>query len=184
LASIVVAGDTSGTVTLAAPAVSGTTTLTLPTTSGTVLTSTSSQVTGPAFRAIASASQSFTNGTWAKVTLGTEAWDTNNNFNTSTYRFTPTVAGYYQVNGGYSFQGTASAGYTLIASIYKNGSEVIRGAEMYSLTGTFNQSVVSGVLYMNGSTDYIELYVIVVGGSASTGDTTLCFMDATLVRSA
>ena len=36
MASIVVAGDTSGTVTLAAPAVSGTTTLTLPTTSGTV----------------------------------------------------------------------------------------------------------------------------------------------------
>lgn len=42
MASIVVAGDTSGTVTLAAPAVSGTTTLTLPTTSGTVLTSASS----------------------------------------------------------------------------------------------------------------------------------------------
>jgi hypothetical protein len=38
MASIVVAGDTSGTVTLAAPAVSGTTTLTLPTTSGTVVT--------------------------------------------------------------------------------------------------------------------------------------------------
>jgi hypothetical protein len=36
MASIVVAGDTSGTITLAAPAVAGTTTLTLPTTSGTV----------------------------------------------------------------------------------------------------------------------------------------------------
>jgi hypothetical protein len=42
MASIVVAGDTSGTVTLAAPATAGTTTLTLPTTSGTVLTSASS----------------------------------------------------------------------------------------------------------------------------------------------
>ena len=42
MASIVVAGDTSGTVTLAAPAVSGTTTLTLPTTSGTVIASNSS----------------------------------------------------------------------------------------------------------------------------------------------
>ena len=36
------AGDTSGTITLNAPAVSGTTTLTLPTTSGTILTSASS----------------------------------------------------------------------------------------------------------------------------------------------
>jgi hypothetical protein len=42
MASIVVAGDTSGTVTLAAPSTAGTTTLTLPTTSGTVLTSASS----------------------------------------------------------------------------------------------------------------------------------------------
>jgi hypothetical protein len=41
MASIVVAGDTSGTVTLTAPATAGTTTLTLPTTSGTVLTSAS-----------------------------------------------------------------------------------------------------------------------------------------------
>ena len=43
MASIVVAGDTSGTVTLAAPAVSGTTTLTLPTTSGTIVTTSGSQ---------------------------------------------------------------------------------------------------------------------------------------------
>lgn len=40
MASIVVAGDTSGTVTLTAPAVSGTTTLTLPTTSGTIIAGT------------------------------------------------------------------------------------------------------------------------------------------------
>jgi hypothetical protein len=37
MASIVIAGDTSGTVTLAAPATAGTTTLTLPTTNGTVV---------------------------------------------------------------------------------------------------------------------------------------------------
>ena len=43
MASIVVAGDTSGTVTLAAPAVSGTTTLTLPTTSGTIVTTSGAQ---------------------------------------------------------------------------------------------------------------------------------------------
>ena len=41
MSSVVIAGDTSGTVTLAAPAVAGTTTLTLPTVTGTVLTTTS-----------------------------------------------------------------------------------------------------------------------------------------------
>jgi hypothetical protein len=43
MSSVVIAGDTSGTVTLAAPAVSGTTTLTLPTTSGTIVTTSGSQ---------------------------------------------------------------------------------------------------------------------------------------------
>ena len=38
MSSVVISGDTSGTITIAAPAVAGTTTLTLPTTSGTVLT--------------------------------------------------------------------------------------------------------------------------------------------------
>lgn len=41
MASVVISGDVSGTVSLVAPSVSGTTTLTLPTTSGTVLTSAS-----------------------------------------------------------------------------------------------------------------------------------------------
>ena len=39
MSSVIIAGDTSGTVTLAAPAVSGTTTITLPATSGTLLQS-------------------------------------------------------------------------------------------------------------------------------------------------
>jgi len=46
MASIVIAGDTSGTCTISAPAVAGTPTLTLPTTSGTVLTSASSVTSG------------------------------------------------------------------------------------------------------------------------------------------
>lgn len=41
MASLVLSGNTSGSVTISSPAVSGTTTLTLPTTSGTVLTSAS-----------------------------------------------------------------------------------------------------------------------------------------------
>jgi hypothetical protein len=43
MSSVVISGDTSGTVTLAAPAVAGSTTLTLPSTSGTVLTTATGQ---------------------------------------------------------------------------------------------------------------------------------------------
>jgi hypothetical protein len=43
MSAVVIAGDTSGSITLAAPAVAGTTTLTLPATSGTVLTTATGQ---------------------------------------------------------------------------------------------------------------------------------------------
>jgi len=43
MSSVVIAGDTSGTVTLSAPAVSGTTTLTLPATTGNIVTDTATQ---------------------------------------------------------------------------------------------------------------------------------------------
>ena len=56
MASIVVSGDTSGTVTLSAPSVAGTTTLTLPTTSGTVLTDASTILTSQLSGSIASSS--------------------------------------------------------------------------------------------------------------------------------
>ena len=49
MSSVVIAGDTSGTITLDAPAVAGTTVLTLPATSGTVVTTaTSSGINGSA----------------------------------------------------------------------------------------------------------------------------------------
>ena len=48
MSSVIISGDTSGTITLAAPAVSGTTTLTLPATTGTVALTASPTFTGQA----------------------------------------------------------------------------------------------------------------------------------------
>ena len=66
MSSVVIAGNTSGTITLDAPAVAGTTTLTLPTTSGTVLASNSATT----FNSGASAMSLQTNATTA-VTIDT-----------------------------------------------------------------------------------------------------------------
>jgi hypothetical protein len=57
MSSVVISGDTSGSVTLSAPAVSGTTTLTLPATTGTVLT------TGNAGKCVAWVNFTGSNGT-------------------------------------------------------------------------------------------------------------------------
>jgi hypothetical protein len=149
--SIILNGSTSGTVTVAAPAVSGTNTLTLPALTGTV------QIGGPAFSAYkSSGNQSITSGTFTKVTYDVENFDTNNNFASS--RFTPTVAGYYQINAGLSVE-TSSTITRVLITIYKNGAEYTRGTDILAGNAVF----VGDVIYFNGTTDYIEIYVYATG---------------------
>jgi len=89
MSSVVIAGDTSGTVTLAAPAVAGTTTLTLPATTGTLVLAAAPTFTGQAtiptinltggqiaFSATQSAStdantlDDYEEGTWTPIFVG------------------------------------------------------------------------------------------------------------------
>lgn len=110
-------------------------------------------VDGPAFSAYpTSNSTTFTASTFVKVTLDAEEFDTNSNFVSS--RFTPTVAGYYQISGGVSFASTT--GLTLCA-LFKNGVRYKDGSWTNNTAGQ-SVSVVTSVVYLNGSTDYVELY--------------------------
>jgi hypothetical protein len=161
MSSVVISGDTSGSITLSAPAVSGTNTATLPAATGTVMVSGNM----PAFSAYTASDQSITASTYTKITLDTEEWDTNNNFASS--RFTPTVAGYYAVGGYYNFNSSSVTSTRAQLVLYKNGSAYKRLVDI-SATGV----VINGgsVVYMNGSTDYIEFYAWIAGTSpAITG---------------
>jgi hypothetical protein len=139
--------------------------------------------TGPAFSAYMSSNASFTSGTTTKVTLDTEVFDTANCFSSS--RFTPNVAGYYQINGKIRVTGT---GCTASVNIYKNGAQNIIGTYV-TPTGSVVFSTVSTVLYLNGSTDYVELFGY---GDTTSGSPTFqfiaigntCEMSGCLVRSA
>lgn len=95
-----------------------------------------------------------------KVRFDSKTFDTNNNFDAVTnWRFTPTVAGYYQVN----YAVTIAANSTTLTSadiyLYKNGVLYKYGSSRPVVTGTtgltFNGS---DLVYMNGSTDYLEIY--------------------------
>jgi len=186
MANLILNGSTSGSVTLSSPAVSGTTTLTLPTTSGTVLTTASTfGGTGPTFSASQTAStQSIANLTWTKVILPTEEWDTNNNFDSTTnYRFTPTVAGYYQINGNVSFNALSNA--EVLCSIYKNGTAYKYGNDIKA-TNIWMVNI-SSLVYFNGSTDYVELYVFQDSGASRTMNAeglTRIWFNGAMVRSA
>lgn len=168
MSSVVIAGNTSGSVTLAAPDVAGTTTLTLPATSGTVM------VNGPAFSAYRNGLQTgIVTNVWTKVQINAEQFDTANAFDSTTnYRFQPTVAGYYQFTGCLVATG-ANITY-LIASVYKNGSLAARGT--YSITAANEAaSNMTSLIYLNGSTDYAELYVFC---NVTSGTLTLYGADA------
>ena len=175
MSSVVISGDTSGAITLAAPAVAGTNTATLPAATGTVMVSGNM----PAFSAYASGtSSSVTSGTDTKILFDTETFDTNNNFASS--RFTPTVAGYYQINATIRFNGTFT---TCALILFKNGAN----AGYLNMTASTSAGVVSGssLQYMNGTTDYLEIYVNMTGTGLTTGagNANTNYFSGSLVRS-
>lgn len=133
-------------------------------------------IQGPAFSATPSGTQSVSNSTWTKVLLGTEGFDTNNNFASST--FTPTVAGYYQLNG-YT-QINATGVFVSHAVIYKNGT-AIASASTYA-GNDYPKASTSVLTYANGTTDYFDLYTRQDSG-LSQNLTTSSFSGA-LVRAA
>jgi hypothetical protein len=139
----------------------------------------------PAFSAYLSASQSVATATNTKIQFNIEEFDTNLNYDNATnYRFTPTVAGYYQVNLSIgNASGTATATYT-IASIYKNGSSFKLNLFQAAVNGP--TSIVSAIIQMNGTTDYLEGYYFQNSGSTqvtSAGEGLVVF-SAAMIRGA
>jgi hypothetical protein len=175
MSQVIIAGDTSGTITLQAPAVSGSTTLTLPAATGTVMVSGNM----PAFSAYATSNQSLSSGANTKILFDTEDFDTNNNFASS--RFTPTVAGYYQLNSNVRPNNTnQEAG----ICIYKNGSSFRNGSNVAPTVGSQNGTIVSALVYANGSTDYFEIFVYVGSAATTSGNYQSTWFNGVLVRGA
>lgn len=106
----------------------------------------------PAFSAYASATTTIPNNSKTKINFATEEFDTNNNFASS--RFTPTVAGYYQINACAYIGG--STGFTQII-IQKNGGDYKSGILIPNISAVGGVSNVGSIVYLNGSTDYIEI---------------------------
>ena len=120
---------------------------------------------GPAFSAYLTTVQTGVSvNTWTKCNLDTEEFDTNNNFASS--RFTPTIAGYYQVNGAVDISASGTDPVYFQIAIYKNGTAYKTTYLYHTVTTLRGNSNVSSVIYMNGSTDYLEMYGY---GSGSTG---------------
>jgi hypothetical protein len=158
-------------------------TVTFPATTGTAMVSGNM----PAFRVYRAADQSISNSTDTKVQLNTEVFDTANCFDSTTnYRFTPNVAGYYQFSAILNLGGTPVT--NAQAHIWKNGVKATQfvfyapsGTTQYQINGTL-----SDLIYMNGSTDYVELYGYISASSGNQfgGGTIQAFLAGYLARAA
>jgi len=176
MSSIVISGDTSGAITLAAPSVAGTNTATLPASTGTVMVSGNM----PAFSAYQSSATSLTTSVNTKIAFQGIDFDTANKF-TSNTTYTPNVAGYYQVNAVVTLGNSALGNCSL--QIYKNGSIWKTGYQGPN-NSNYICAVVSSLVYLNGSTDYIEIYANQSsGGTLSTfANSAYTYFQAVLVR--
>jgi hypothetical protein len=130
----------------------------------------------PAFFAFMSANQTVANSTATKIQINTEVVDSDGKFDTSNYRFTPTVAGYYIIGGYFRLDSATDDAYATIY-IYKNGSGYYKDVEgkFEVLTKHINQ-----VVYLD-TDDYVELYAQQYQGSSVTvnGNSTLDTVAAT-----
>jgi hypothetical protein len=130
----------------------------------------------PAFSATLGTTQTIGTATQTKLNINTEVFDTDGNFDTSTYRFTPTTAGKYLFLAQVRIEGT---GANQNARIKKNGTDVAFSIAANSAS-TQETSNIMVCLDMNGSSDYVELYAEqntgsnkqVYGDSSNSGSTT------------
>jgi hypothetical protein len=136
---------------------------------------------GPAFSAYRNAARNTAATNFQAVIPDTEEFDTASCYDTTTGRFTPNVAGYYQING--EVYSSASVG-ELIAVFYKNGTLYKYGTRTAS---GGNGASVSSVVFLNGTTDYVELYVYYSGSPAvalNVGTDHINYMNGVFVRPA
>ena len=135
----------------------------------------------PAFSANLSTSTTVSTSAYVKVPFNSEVTDTNSNYDpTTNYRFTPTVAGYYQIN----LYVLSSAATTQVSVIYKNGTQFTGGTCGALVSGIGTGTTSSGLIYMNGTTDYVEGYVYQTVSGSIAGGVGGCNFSGFLARSA
>ena len=135
-------------------------------------------VNTPAFEARLSSGHAVSTGTWTKINVNTEVYDTAGTYDNSTnYRWTPGVAGKYVIYGQVGFDSMSDHKYLYMA-LYKNGSQ------LWTDGTSLNQTSTSGTLGAAtrgtwsidlDADDYVELYGYHNNGNNRNASTGWCY---------
>lgn len=143
-----------------------------------------------AFQAYSNSNQNITSNVDTKVQLDQKLLDPDNYFDTSTYRFTPQVAGIYFIDTQITWRSDqAGRNSYYLTRLYKNGQQHHSTGDAPYLTGAAGRPQVRGhishtegsgnetavkansLVHFNGSTDYVELYGYIYNYSSSSAST-------------
>jgi hypothetical protein len=89
-------------------------------------------------------------------------WDGTN------YQFQPTVAGYYSISAMANWQGNSGAGGNMNLYIYKNNTDVLASVTDQLPTKASTTQLVTTVVYLNGTTDNVQIRVLNNGTNPSS----------------
>jgi hypothetical protein len=84
-------------------------------------------------------------------------------YDATTGRYQPLVAGYYEVNFRFMFRNNSTSGTSGYVGIFKNGSII---SNAFDDTANFSCPEVGTVVYMNGTTDYLQVGASIAAGAS------------------
>lgn len=120
-----------------------------------------------------------TSSVWQLVVCSAKDFDVRAEYNTSSGRFQPTTAGYYDVIAQAQAEGPA-AGSRLYVGVFKNGA--VYKAGTVTLEGTAATAHCKAKVFLNGTTDYIDMRVQNTSGAGSlSGEPTATFLQVSKI---
>lgn len=119
-----------------------------------------------AFRVYRSVDVSLAGGDWQKVPFNAASYDVNAAFNRTLNRYIPQVEGYYQVEYSVGWSSNLNSVSAYDHAIYKNGAVHTQKDMRVNATSTRYAHSGSDLIYMNGTTDYLEVFMFM--GSTET----------------
>jgi hypothetical protein len=129
----------------------------------------------PAFAVYANTQTTTSASTYTKIAFKFKELDSTNSFDSVTnYRYQPKLAGWYQINGSVGWIASQTETYTVIV---KNGTIYRWGTDSAGY-GTN----VSAMIYLNGSTDYIELFVVTAGSTLNVTGASATYFQGFWIR--
>ena len=127
------------------------------------------------FQVHSTTTQNFTSNAYTIVALNQKVFDVDNYFNTSNYRYTPQVAGFYMIHGQISYDPrNADDNVYLSTGIWKNGVENHSTGQAPYLAASGNvkprmiisvkmgaaqemSGTITMLVHFNGTTDYVDM---------------------------